>query len=326
MLDRVGCLACTGLSMMMLVGCMGEPVDDGRAGPMTAPPGEVETVTRELKVPDTKFGRGVPGGMYYNGTLFMTYTGTDGRMNVVRRNGTQYPKYTLNRVSAHGSQMIAFQGTAFLVFCEPGGVLRALKTTNPADGTSWQDAGVAVNGSCDADPALVVYGGVLIAFVPKPRNIVQSNYDPGSNSWAEVARFNDTVAASSPSAVKLGEDLLLAWVQWTDGRLFIKRYVAGVGWQGQTIIHNRFYRPHLIAGNTPTPSALLIGSVAAGNIDPDTIQLERFNGEEFTPLGRVSDVTRQRPHGLATSGSFAELAYRGTNNALYVRSTVLPAP
>ena len=314
------------LAPLALVGCQGAPMDEA-LDPITAPPGEVELVTQELKVPNTKFGRGVPGGMYYNGTLFLTYTGTDGKINVVRRDGAQFPRYTLNRSSGHGSQMIEFQGTAFLVFCESGGVLRALKTTNPVDGTSWQDAGVAVSDSCDADPALVIYGNVLTAFVPKPRNIVQSNYDPGSNSWSEVNRFNDTVAASSPSAVKLGEDLLLAWVQWTDGRLFIKKYVFAVGWQEQTVIHNRFYRPHLIAGNTPTPSALLIGSVATGNIGRDTIEFERTtNGVNFDFFGRISDLTRQRPHGVATGQSFVEFAYRGTNNALYLRFSALPAP
>jgi hypothetical protein len=317
-------VASVALLPLALAGCQGEPPAAGDT--LVEPTGQVETVTQDLKVPNTKFGKGVPGGMYYNGTLFLTYTGTgNGEINVVRRENGQFLRYTLSQRSSHGSQMINFNGTAFLAFCFLGSV-GVLKSTNPADGTSWQSAGVANTENCGADPALVVYGGVLTMFVPNPLNIWQFNYDPASNSWANVAFLGDTATGASPSAVKLGEDLLLSWVGFADGRVFLKKYVFAEGWR-QPVVFPKFYRSHLIPGNTPTPSALLIGSVAVGNIGPNTIHFERtFNGSSFEYLGHVDDTTKQRPHGVATDAGFVEFAYRGTNDALYLRSSALPTP
>ena len=314
------------VSMLVLagfvVGCGAQPA------PGPAGSNETEAVVQELRVPDTLFGKGVPGGAYFNGTLFLTYTGTDSRINVMRRiDDGSFLKQTLPNLSGHGSQLVVFDGWLYMAWIGLQGNLFTLKT---ADGFNWEPGAVeAPSERGSTDPGLVVYQGVMTAFYPDvftPNRIIQMNFDPGQSRWLVANTFFDATTNASPSAAVMGNDLLLSWVGRNDGRVFTRKFVPSTGWSAPSVLQ-AFYRSHVIPVETDPPSVLLLGSTAVGMIDPNVINLElSFDGFAFTYLGRLTDTTGQRPHGLRATGSFVELAYRGTNDGLYYVTSSLPPP
>jgi hypothetical protein len=303
------------LAAAVLAGCEGSPPGEG--------PAEVETIAQDLKVPNTKIGRGVPGGTYFNGTLFLAYTGTDEHIHVVRRVNDQFLGQKLPFKASAGPQLTVYNGSLYLAYATKYNEFDALKSQ---DGLQWFSAvGNNPLPRIKYEPGLSVYAGTLRAFVvfdTDTAGVAQFDYNAGANSWAHVdSPGGDTIV--SPSAAVLGDDLVLSWVD-PDRQVRTRKFDPSVGW-GLDNVLSRFYLSHLITADTSSPSLLLLGSGTA-NIGSKQIHFDRtFDGVTLQPLGYVGDVTAHRPHGIRADGSSVEVTYRGTNNALYVRWSALPA-
>ena len=172
---------------------------------------------------------------------------------------------------------------------------------------------------------MVVHGDILIAFVTfrgDQPDVLQYNYNEASDTWSYV--FNTGMQTTiGPSAALLGADLYVTGVDG-DGRVHFKKYDSQLGWQNDIPI-DRWERGHLIATSGANPYLLLLGS-QYGHIGPNQIRFDRtVDGVTLEDLGRINDLTKERPHGIRSNGSSVELVYRGTNNRLYLTTASLPA-
>jgi hypothetical protein len=303
------------------------PADDRQEG-MTVDEATVEAPAPNgiIQVPGAKFGRGVPGGTRFKGTLFLTFTGTDGRINILRWVEDHFEKSIRPEKSGHGSQMAVLNDVLYLAWVDEFKRFRSMKSN---DGISWDPVNETALPEGNSDPGLVVYQGVLTAFVPDEpppfgsNGIYQFNYNASMNAWFLVANIPYAFTGASPSAAVLGDDLVLSWVD-QQGRVNTETFISNTGWCCSKI-HPIVLRSHLIAITGPTPSLLLMGSHP--NIAPDQIGFHKSGADRnFMRLGEISDLTRQRPHGLEASSAAVELAYRGTNDGLYWGAVPLPVP
>jgi hypothetical protein len=296
----------------------------------TPPPEREGTETRsqELKIPNVTVGKGTPTGTYFNGTLFLAYTGTDGNVHTLQRsNGTFIDRKTLF-TPKDGPSLIAYHGKLFLTWIHKDGE-RFFSAAKSFDGIQWTDAGSDVSFDHLKDaPGMAIYRDVMTVFTVRDRTfwgnswVQQFNYNEDSNVWSFA--FNPGLESTiGASAAVLGNDLFVAGVDG-DRSVLIQKFDSVFGWQIPTFV-SRFERAHLISAATATPSLLLLGSQYA-NIGPNQIRFDRtFDGVNLEDLGRIGDTTNERPHGIRADDSSAELVYRGTNNGLYLINVGLPA-
>jgi hypothetical protein len=310
------------LAIVMLVlaaACEGAPPPAGQ---------NVEAVVQELKVPGALVGRGVPGGTYFQGYLFLTFTGTDGRINVMRRDSSgNWTQTVLPSISSFGAQIIEYNGHLFMAYLDQ---FKRFQSKTSSDGTNWTNLPETLLPLGANEPGLVVYQGWLIAYVPDDPphggsdGIYQFNFDTGSNSWFHHDTLEYAFTFDSPSAAVLGDRLVVSWVRDVGRKPRNRIFDPSTGWGGD-FTYERAYRSHLITADTSPPSLLLLGSVSAGNIGPNELNFDSTtNGVDLNYLGHVGDISKHRPHGIRANGSLIELAYRGTNNGLYYRTVSLP--
>lgn len=279
---------------------------------------DLESVAREVRVPDTRVGFGGPGGAYFNGNLHLTFTGTDHRMNVIRNVGGNWFKVIPALWTNVGTSIAPFEGRLHGLGVDMDGLGAYLRSD---DGDFWYNVPpVRFRPSRDNclfrnDPALIVHAGVLIAFISvycdqSPESIRQ--YNLSGDTWTEVNWFTDARTRESPSISELDNQVLvLSWIG-TDGRLNSKRHIP---WQGWTAVHTIPWNgvPHITRANT-SPGSLIMASRSTANIGPNQIEFYRSNdGMNWSFAGRSVHTTFARPFVLSADGASVEFAHVGTD-------------
>jgi hypothetical protein len=296
--------------------------------PPVAGGGDVETRVQELQIPGIKVGKGTPTGTYFNGTLFLAYTGTEGNIHTLQRSGSGFIDHKTIFTSKYGPSLIAYHDKLILTWID-GGDERYFAASKSLDGVQWDDAGSDMTDHhLKHAPALVIYNDVLFRFDTNDKTfwgnrwVHQFAYDEGSNTWPFVTNPG-AESNIGPSAAVLGNDLFLA-VADTNNAVLIQKFDSVLGWQSTAFV-GRFERPHLIAAGTSPPSLLLLGS-GVGNIGPNEIYFDRtVDGVNMEALGHIGDTTNERPNAIRADGSSVEIVYRGTNDRLFLITARLPA-
>jgi hypothetical protein len=281
-----------------------------------------EKVSDELVISNTKVGMGGPGGTIFNGQVFLTYTGTDEHINIMRQSGSSFIKQTLGETTHVGSSLAVFGGVLYLAWV---GTDRQLNVRSSTDGVTWPDQNKHTTSGfyLDTDPALVVYGSRLQAFVSEVQNGQSSlaradqflidNLAPGAGiPFAGV--FDEIRTRNSVSAAVLGSELVLAWMSWDQNSWNTKKFNPSTGW-GVVTIHSGSQDGHLFTASSWPPSVIWVERAHNVNIGPNQISLFRsFNGLDFSFLVTTPHTSEARPFGISATGSSATWSHVGTDS------------
>lgn len=319
------------LTMFLLgVGCGG--VDPAAITSGDEPVPHAPGAEKGVVVDGTRVGKGGPGGAYFQNKFFLSYTGADDRLNVMRQSDTGvWEKQILNQRSVSGSSLAEFAGRLFLVWIGTDGRLNSLEST---DGVSWPDNTHRIFGEgtdnsryAHVEPALVAYSGALNAFVARVPHGLFADTDHNwrvhgglrqylnfGGGWSDLAHIVPAETKRSPSAAVLGPDLVVAWSHRDGNSLRTKKFVLNTGWLNEEVIPY-MVEGHLLTAHTSPPSLLFTHRVVGGNIGVDQIEFDRTtDGRTFQFVTRVQDKTFARPIGMWSNSTVAFYAHVGTDS------------
>jgi hypothetical protein len=271
---------------------------------------------------DTASGGG-PGGAIIAGIRYLTYIGTDGRVNILKHlGGSNWRKIIVNQ-KAKGASLSHWEGWFTLVTVGDG----VIDVRTSGDGITWPDGdtfgfSLGCKECLFTDPALVVTNNVLHAFVSYndpfgTRNKVSLYLVfPDELFMQFVGSLTDVVSAQPISVTRanvdlsIPADLALHWVGG-DGRLNIKRYLHPQGWT-QPISRPWSGTPHVVK----TASGYMMASRSTGNIGPNQISFySSSDGENWSWRANSVHTTSRRPFLLSATNNFVEFTHTGTDSA-----------
>jgi hypothetical protein len=281
------------------------------------PASDVTMVTQPLVIQNTQIGSGGPGGAYFGNTVHLTYTGTDGHLNILRfPNGpTANPeKQTLAERSNYGSALWEHGGELYLCWVGLDGAVNLLRSS---DGWSFPTSTKRTTNfqGFSGEPSLVAYNGFVRAWVRGSSTTVGSYMAQWGIVNGELENWGTILEniSGSPSAAILGSELVLAWVG-PDGNLRTKKHNNSVGWLTTNV---RFFKgvPHVWTASI-WPPTLMMAFRKTGEIGPNQIEFwKTTDALNWTFVNVVGHTTGTRPLGLAANSSFVEYLHRGTDSS-----------
>ena len=219
------------------------PVGCGGAADQPAEPsgaqvgGAIESRSQELKIANVKVGKGTPTGTYFNGSLWLAYTGTDGNIHTLQRTGSNtFIDRKTSFLPNSGPSLAVYHNQLYVTWADVPSPFQRSRfiAYKSSDGIQWQ---AAISNTLDLPeikyaPGMAVYFDVLIAFTTfagSSSTVLQFNYDEGTNKWTHVEnlRLETTIG---PSAATLGNDLFVAAVDG-NGEVRTQKYNFTQWWR-----------------------------------------------------------------------------------------------
>jgi hypothetical protein len=290
------------------------------AGGCAAPPdasAPIEELRAPLVIGGTSFGPGDPGGTYYKGVLYLSYTGTDNSINIMRRVNGSWFKQTLTEKSNDGSSLLTFNGFLYLAWVGTDSRLNYMRSN---DGVSWFDKVTNSNGGMRNSPGIAgPFNGALHLVT----NFDNNSASRGIVHWTITTdhvlhlneffdQANEPYSHSSPSAAVLGNQFVMVWEGVNGDRMYTKKWDPTFGWLATTSVSHIMVQ-NVISGNTSPPSLILVGRIDA-NIGSRQITFERStDGISWSSLGTIGDTTSARPQAVNAGPGFVEFAWAGTD-------------
>ncbi len=268
-------------------------------------------------------GFGAPGGALFLGDRYLSFTGTDRRINIIRKigQGDWSAPRTIDERSIAGASLAVYDGYLYLVWFDQFGRFSSLRTR---DGSTWTDRRThdvaPPGGRPHGEPALVIYNGKLQAYYalgPNPDGddalawsrfgaIHQLVLEP--DGWSFYGAFPGE--SRSVSAAVLGDDLVVAWNHRDLGSFRTKKWVARQGWTQTNVIAKAQEGQFIDAGTFP-PTLIWSYRVTDG---PDTGRIKfarTSNGVDFQHHATSLFLSEQRPFSFRVGDGLVEFAHVG---------------
>jgi hypothetical protein len=278
----------------------------GCSAPAEPPP--VDTTVQKAVIPDTDTG-GYIEGTTFNGVSFVSYVGTDGRINVMRRISGSWFKTILDEwvtEEAEGVPLVVFDGKLFMVWVGRDDQ-RSINLRWSLDGQSWPDnqKWVLTNDQHFRVPALVDYGSRLNVFVRVPGGLKQYIFtSAGLEASGVEPGFPDYFRLS---AAPVGNDLVMAW-RLRDEPVHARKFVPGQGWSVAASI-NLWEDGDLVKNSAST--AVFVGRADPSvNIGPRQIFFDSTSdGFNYQYLTNSPETTDYKPAAVRVGTSSADYAF-----------------
>jgi len=270
-----------------------------------------------------------PGAAYFNDILYVSYIGTDSRINVMRRvNGVWYKTILQEWVMdvGTGSRDVAlsvYQGQLYLSWLgtDPSHTLNVRRSS---DGINWPDSekfqAIPPAGEVFHYPqTMVVYGDRLNVFLQVGYNTFKQ-FVFNSSKVLEATAYMWNADADMMSAAVLGNDLVLGW-QVGNARIKTKKFVPGNGWS-LTVETGWYESGTFVTASTWPPSLMYVGFTDE-NRDWDErpfeiLILQTENGTGFRWRKTLPDTSRAVVRAIRATAGEVEFAWVGKNSTLNV--------
>lgn len=307
------------VTFALSIGCSTPPPEDGEAHERSG--GD------KLLIPSaTSHEHGVVGGAYFRGQPYVTYMGTDARLNVVRRksDGTWDTPTIFPDRGVFGGSLLANGGLLVLAFYNPRKEFEMWKSF---DGKNFQrSARFNINGSGEqtvyGKPALVLHSGLVQAYLAYgPTNEIPSEWDRLGRIQQLVELqdgnfvFSESWSAKTknPSAAVVNDDLHVVWNDTGFSRRYQRSWLMAQRSWSPITFHDAFHDGQAFAGRTADGVERLFWayrkSAGAGTHEI-----------KFAGIGWFLDVTTthtsdRTPFGLLADRNVIEWAHIGRDGA-----------
>ncbi len=283
-----------------------------------------ETTASEVIVDGAHVGGGGPGACVHDGKVFVTFTGTDKRINIAQwLPDNRFVIRTISDTAHGGSSLFSHNGDMHLVWVGTDWRINALKSK---DGIHWTGRQQFGHPRYSADPALVLYEGFVnafVAYVPRDGGLVDTGMHQflldGNGNWVLHGNYSNVRTQRSPSAAKLNNDLVVAWMGWDMEDVHFMKFELGRGW-GAPVVKPWRVEGHLVSDG---PGELLWVSRTGDNINIGTPFELNFasstNGADFEEFATSQHKSKARPFVIHSNGEGDSLvAHVGTDKRLNV--------
>lgn len=212
----------------------GDEMNETRAGESEA----VESSQQNLIVPGTRIGSGEPGGAIFNDVKYLTYTDSNGRINVMRESGSWVRQLLTEKASA-GSSLYVWRGFMYLSWVGSDGLINTMRTS---DGVNWGDKRVFSWGVSGL-PAITDFEGTL-QLVVRYGKIPEFWNSPDGVNWNYGGELSDVRSNTSFALTYFESNLVVAWRDESSRKVAVRSYSSSRGWSPTTIT-NVFGNPSL---------------------------------------------------------------------------------
>ena len=287
--------------------------------------------TQELIVPgatSTEFAG--PGGTYFKGAPHISFIGTDGRVNVVRRlpAGNWAAPVVFPDRGPRGASLTSHLSQLFVAFYGGTAKFTTLKSTDSVNFEERREVTVLddpINEVLIGAPALVVYGNVVNAFIAiGPANGTTEEWSlrgrirhfvrEADTQWHDYGSLSAT-AGATPSAAVLGNQLVLAYTHHGVSFFFTRIFTPGGRWTDPIRI-SKSQSGDLFPAISNDGSPLLLWLYREKGVNTDRIGLSRTtDGRTFTFIKNLDHTSARRPSGIfaSTIDNKIEWTHTGTD-------------
>jgi hypothetical protein len=274
--------------------------------------------THELIVPgasSTEFAG--PGGTYFKGAPHISFIGTDGRVNVVRRlpAGNWAAPVVLPDRGPRGASLVSHLSQLFVAYYGDNANFTTQKSIDSVNFEERREVRVLDDPNKEVligAPALVVYGNVVNAFVAigpangttdewNQRGRIRHFVREADTQWHDYGTLSAT-AGATPSAAVLGDKLVLAYTHHGLSFFFTRIFTPGDRWTDPIKI-SKSQSGDLFPAISSDGSPLLLWLYREkGSTGTDSIGLAKTtDGSTFTFIKNLNHTSARRPAGIFAS-------------------------
>ncbi|HEX7772438.1 MAG TPA: hypothetical protein VF435_08440 [Pyrinomonadaceae bacterium] len=212
-----------------------------------------------------------PAVAFFKGLVYLAWTGTDGRLNVISYDGTNWAnQITLGQHSNNGPALIASNNLLSLVWTGTNGNLNLIFSS---DGKQWQNQ-VTLSQTSGVAPA-----SALGAFQDQAIAWIDGNGAPnavcgmGIAGAAQGVTFSGT-SKQGPGLAFYQSLLYIAWTDGTSGKINVSSSADGISGANPVVLNQ-------ISTNAPALASSSSGMTLAATGTDNQLSVSTFNGSTW---------------------------------------------
>lgn len=236
---------------------------NGNLNVLSLPSGQVATLNQP--------SNNAPAVAFFNNLLYLAWTGTDGRLNVISYDGTNWAnQITLGQKSNNGPALVASNNLLSLVWTGTNGNVNLIFSS---DGKGWQNQ-VTMDQTSGVAPA-----SALGSFQDQAVAWTDGNGAPNALCGMGIGRAAQGVTFSGTSQQGPGlafyQSLLyIAWTDKTSGKINVSSSADGIKGVNPVVLNQ-------ISKNAPALAASSSGLTLAATGTDNQLSVSTFNGSTW---------------------------------------------